>query len=325
MRPTSTSGGRSRSLLGLSLLVLGSIGTLLTLHANGTIELPFLSRTPEQGEEGPPPGTVAVPVSAAPIPAYTRITRDHFWDAKKGRFAVIYLRPEQIRPETITNLMKVIGRVLDHDKPAGYAFTEKDFLPAGTRPGVAAGVPDETRRGMVFDATRLGGIHGLKAGDHVDLIASLPVDPKNNTRPSSGRLSGAALVLAPGTQSSSKKASVRVLAHDAVIVTPVTTRQVPMTSSSLTQGMRVTTRPVQEVTIAVAVDEVAAVAEAVALEADIHCVVRTNRPTEKSESIRVPEPEESKVTVIETIHGNKRDQIVFPAAAEADRPSPKKE
>src|SRR5260370_24391098 len=45
-------------------------------------------------------GMVAIPVSATAIPAYTKITRDHLWNGTTRTFAVIYLRPHHVTPET---------------------------------------------------------------------------------------------------------------------------------------------------------------------------------------------------------------------------------
>ncbi len=79
-------------------------------------------------------GLVPIPVSAVTIPAYTRITRDHLWNSKLGTFTFIYLRPDQVTPEMIRFQGGVIGRVMDHDKPPNYVFTEADFLPPGRNP-----------------------------------------------------------------------------------------------------------------------------------------------------------------------------------------------
>src|SRR5258708_30872076 len=86
-------------------------------------------------------GQIAIPVSSVVIPAYTKITRDHLWSTKEGNFTVTYIRPEQATPDIIRNATNIFGRIMDHDKPPGYVFTEADFLPRGTRPGLVAGIP----------------------------------------------------------------------------------------------------------------------------------------------------------------------------------------
>ena len=90
-------------------------------------------------------GWVAIPMSGEMIPAYTQLTRDHFWDAKQGDFAVVYMPPSVVTPEMIRNMGTIVGRVMSRDKPPGYVFTEADFLPQGTRPGLVGGIPPGKR------------------------------------------------------------------------------------------------------------------------------------------------------------------------------------
>ena len=45
----------------------------------------------------------------------------------------VYLTPDKITKEMIIDFDQILGRVLQHDKPPGYVFTEKDFLEKGTR------------------------------------------------------------------------------------------------------------------------------------------------------------------------------------------------
>ena len=71
----------------------------------------------------------------------------------------------------------MIGRVVNHEKQANYAFRETDFLPPGTRPGMVAGIPPG-KRSYTLEVTKIKGIQSLKAGDRFDLLATLPVDDK---------------------------------------------------------------------------------------------------------------------------------------------------
>ncbi len=75
-----------------------------------------------------------------------------------------------------------------------------------------------------------------------------------------------------------KRSLVRPLVQDGVVVTPVRTRNVPISSSSLTQGTTTRTIPVQEIVLAVAPQEVAPLAEAMDLKYEIICVARSGRP-----------------------------------------------
>ena len=137
-------------------------------------------------------------------------------------------------------MSKILGRVTAREKPAAYVFTEADFLPEGTRPGVAGGTP-EGKRAITLDAGKLkGAVHDLKEGDHVDLLASIPVDMPGAGHSNAGR-SGTNVVATPEWLLLPKRSLVRPLVQDGVVVTPVRTRNVPISSSSLTQGM--TTAP----------------------------------------------------------------------------------
>ena len=75
-----------------------------------------------------------------------------------------------------------------------------------------------------------------------------------------------------------KRSLVRPLVQDGVVVSPVTIRNVPTTSSSLTQGTSIRNMPVQEIVLAVAPEEVAPLAEAMDLKYEITCVARSGRP-----------------------------------------------
>src|SRR5437773_2584875 len=117
-----TGYGKSSSALGPALiagavLVTGLVVTVGALAASGRIELPFWKRkSPAAPPAGPPEGTLAVPVTIRAVPAYTRLTRDHFWDAKAGKFAVVHLYPREVLPGMLTGLDQILGRVLAMDK-----------------------------------------------------------------------------------------------------------------------------------------------------------------------------------------------------------------
>ena len=220
-------------------------------------------------------GLVAVPVSAVTIPAYTRIVRDHLWNSQIGSFAVIYLRPDQVTSDMLLNMSTIIGRVVDHDKPARYAFTEADFLPKGTRPGLVAGIP-AGKRAMRVPADRIPGLVGLLPGDRFDLISALPIQAGTAPMAATG-VYGRQLDLQARLSNWQKQATVRVVVQNGNVVEPMQTRQVPVASQTLTSGLIVRTRPVQEVVIAVGPGEVARLAEAIAVGADISCVPRSGR------------------------------------------------
>ena len=86
-------------------------------------------------EIDPNAGKVPTYVSRAPISAYTQVKKEHL--------DIVYL--PRVPEVAITDAKGIIGRVLSRDKSAGYVFTEGDFLPQGTKPGLVAGIPPGKR------------------------------------------------------------------------------------------------------------------------------------------------------------------------------------
>jgi Flp pilus assembly protein CpaB len=228
-------------------------------------------------------GLVPIPSSAMVIPAYTKITRDHLWNGQAGEFSVIYLRPEQVPPDVFRTVNAIIGRVMDHDKPAGYVFTESDFLPKGTHPGLTAGIPPG-KRAMRIPVDRIPGLVELQLGDRFDLVATQAIDPSGVSM-SAGGLYGRQIDAQARMMNLQRQATVRVVVQAGDVVEPMRTRQVPVANSSLTSGLTIRTKPVQEVVIAVYPHEVARLTEALAVGSEIACVPRSGRPDDPHDSI----------------------------------------
>lgn len=233
-------------------------------------------------------GLVAVPVSAMALPAHTKLKREHLWNSVTNDLAKVYLPPEQVRPDMKTTLPSLLGRVLARNKPAGYVFTEVDFLPEGARPGLVGGIPPG-KRAMRVEATKVKGLFGLLPGDRFDLVATLPIDVKQAQKALQvGGAYGQQLTLQADLTNWMKQATVRVLVQNGVLVEPVKTRTVPVASSSLTQGLVTRNKPIQEVVIAVDPQEVAPLTEAMAVKADINCIPRSGHPDDPQDS-RTPD------------------------------------
>ena len=262
-------------LLALVAIVIGGAGTVAALACLKVIDPAKLAFWRTQGKPIPA-GWIPIPLSARPIPAYTMVTRDYLMNPKTAQWVLVYKPPKAVPKGVIIRLSKIRGRVTAREKPAGYVFTESDFLPPGTRPGVVGGTP-QGKRAITLDASKLKGAHDLSEGDHVDLLASVSVDMPGAGRSSSGRL-GTNVVATPDMALLPKRSLVRPLVQDGVVVTPVRTRNVPISSSSLTQGTTTRTMPVQEIVLAVDPQEVAPLAEAMDLKYEITCVARSGRP-----------------------------------------------
>ena len=277
-RPGAPPSLFSGPLIALAVLVAAAV-ILEVLWGFGLLDLSrFRSAEPSTA------GLVAVPTPGRAIPAYARVTRDHVWDARRSRLAVVYLPPRAVTPEMITSVSSVIGRVLNHDKAPGYVFTEDDFLPKGTREGLVGGIP-AGKRAVRIPADRVDGAYGLHAGDRFDLVATMPIDASRGSQTFNvGGVYGEQLALQARLSNWQKQATVHVMVQNGVIVEPMTTRQVPMIQSSLTDGSRVRTRPVQEVVIAIDPEEVARLTEALAVDAKISMVPRSGRPDDPPDS-----------------------------------------
>jgi hypothetical protein len=221
--------------------------------------------------------------------------------------------------------------VLDHEKGPGYVFTDADFLPSGTREGIVAGIP-AGKRALRIPAERVDGLFGLHAGDRFDLVATMPIDA-SKSGPKFGGVYSDQLALEARLTNWQKQATVRVMVQNGIVVEPITTRQVPVVQSSLTEGRGLRMRPVQEAVIAIDPEEVARLTEAMAVDAKIWMVPRSGRPGDPLDS-ETPDldpvspfggpstgsatqgpagrHDASRYAVVETIMGQKRELTAVP-------------
>jgi Flp pilus assembly protein CpaB len=308
------------ALFGVLFIVIGLAGTVGTLYAMG-VELPFLSRKATKPNHE---GMVMVPMAVKAIPAYSIVTRDHILDPQTHTIALQPVLPESVRPEMILDAGKIVGRVLRKEKSAGYVFSEKDFYPVGTQPGITAGIPPG-KRSFVFEAEKIHGMASLRPGDKFDILATTPHDDKHTIKPT-GPVTGNPLVAnggAPG-KAPLRKATVHAVVHSGIVLTPVTTRQVATQSAGLTTGVQTKMKPVQEITIAVDTSEVGPLSEALALDATLTCVARSGQPTDQPETrveFAPPANDEPLMTSIETIVNGHRRFMTFPEPARPAAPA----
>jgi hypothetical protein len=285
-------------LLACLLTPVAAVGAIGTLWFTGHIDLPFLSRNRI------PPGRVPVPISSRFIPAYTKLTRDYIMD-ENANVKYYYVTPEDLeKGKMLVDITQIFGRVLKKDKPPGYVFTEEDFLPKNTRPGLSAGVPPG-RKLMTLDLSKVDGFYGLHAGDHVDLVSTSPIEmPKGG---GTGGQYGNMLQQEATYAMMQKRARTRVLAQDVVLVTGEHIRQKPTISRSLSQGTFVRNIPVQEIDIAVKPDDVPAINEALATEVKITALAHSGQPGE-DDSVETPGSDPlGDLPVIEAVVGNKKN------------------
>lgn len=295
-------------LLALLAIVIGGAGTVGALAGFKVIDPARLAFW--RSKKTHPKGWIPIPLSARSIPAYTAVTRDYLMNAKTGEQELDWRPPNEVPKGIITDLSKILDRITAREKPAIYYFKESDFLPAGTSPGVAGGTPPG-KRAMILDAGKLKGVFGLRAGDHVDLLADIPLDKLSLFGgPDTGRFLLVAQPLARGENTSKQRTETRVVARDAMIVSPVTTRAKPAVSSSPTQGTTSRTIPVQEVVLAVGEEDIAGVTKALDWDLGILCAARSGRPAAKEAEPTPPGPVSVPVLV--------REVPAFSELSEAD-------
>lgn len=281
----------------IALLALAGL-TVAGLAATGHLALPWQQHVVAKAP--PPEGTVAVPLSVRAIAAYRAVSREDLLDPDTAKPVTKYLRVTPGPNAPLTRTGDILGRVLRHPKGAGYAFTEGDFYPRGTIAGTAAGVP-VGKRAVTLDAAQIAGVRDLAAGDHVDLIGTVTADLTKVHLPAGP----------PPDALAQKVVDVQTLAADAVIVAPLTVRQVPyMAGATLNTAAQMKTKPVEEFTVAVDPGEVSAVQRAAALGASLSCVLHSSQPAPAGAETRPahaanPSDSDRRFAVVETIVGAK--------------------
>lgn len=329
-------------LIVVGLVIVGIAGLVIYLTAGGEVRVPFTDpqRTLSLGKKeevrpwSPPEGKVAVLVAARRIEAYTKVSRDDLFNPKTGSLTVAWVDPAGVG-NSITDFGKIVGRVLERAKNPDYAFTESDFLPVGTRPGLVGGIPPGMRA-MRIDLTKVRGFYGLLPGDHFDLVATMPAtgDPSAELKKLGG-VQGDRMAMEASLSNLGKQATVRVLVQNGIVVNPVETVEIPTSSASMT-GKGAHTRPVQEVVIALLPEEVARVAEALAVDAELSVVPRSGRPEDPKDSVTpelhpknpfaVGEGQSGGTTLrfVETIgSGGQRGVVPVPSGGDAKEDAPR--
>lgn len=295
----------------LALLIAGLSWVLFLRLTNQPLRDPFgfyqpvaSIKTPEardrpQAVLPPADGKVRALVTAREVPAYAKVSRDDLFDGLRGTFAFIDLDKSFAEDNgVLLGTSGIVGRVMARPKRAGFVFTEADFLPEGTRPGFAAGIPPG-KRALRINVDLVGGIIGLNPGDRFDLIAASTVEPlakiigpasSNDDIPTAAGFYGALMQrrktrqrLPTGPMRSEPK--VDVIVQGGSVVNPLETRLIPTSSTSLTAGQITGTRPVQEMVIALAPEEVAPLMAALRMKADLTCVARSGRPEDPQDSL----------------------------------------
>ncbi len=275
----------------IGIMLLGLVGGALILQALGVVTIPLLSKRPAASKPPDHTGKTRVYYAGRTIQAYAKVTSNDLVDPKTGQLAV-YWFPTSEAEGMIGDLTEITGRVLRHEKPQGYVFTQKDFYPEGTRPGPTAGVP-VGKRAMRLKADDVPGLHGLEQGDHFDIVMTQVVEVEENA-PRTRTPSGDGLdVVGPyaklheresmpeqrsRVRVKRKHAEVKTIVNDGIVVQPVTKRNEIGQATSLVRGTSLTVTPVEEIIIAVDPEEVTEVNMALALDAQLQVAMRSGQP-----------------------------------------------
>jgi len=179
----------------------------------------------------------------------------------------------------------IIGRVLDREKSANFGFTASNFLPEGTRPGTAGGVPNGMKA-YTLEASQLKGVYGLKIGDKIDLLASVPVSklsPGGALAEKSGLPPG--LNAKRSGRDADEQFESRLIASDSQVIAPVYRRTQAGTTNSLVDGARAVATPIEEVVLAVHEEDVPALTEVLALGISMMAVAHSGRPVDALQEV----------------------------------------
>lgn len=270
MRQRSVLRSRGPGLWGTSLLLLVVLCLITgaTLWGMGF----FAPRQPSTA------GLIACPALARPLHAYEVVTKEHLINPQTQTIHVVWLSPETVATGVQRDLLQVVGRVAAKDKAAGLAFTERDFLPRGTRPGLAAGVPPG-KRALTIPAEKVTGLELLRQGDRFDLVVALPSQASlDQSNVEYAVLLGGIKPMDTRAGQLARQTGVRTLAKEGTMVALV---QGKNTSTSGKEGLVVpagnrTTKATEvQAVIAISPEEVNRVSEALGQDLKIFCVAHS--------------------------------------------------
>lgn len=152
--------------------LLAVVGILLTLHFTEQVKLPFVDSLLGREVHAADKEVDRVPVliTARDLEPGQAVMRADVWDPTTQNLKVVWMPRESVKPEWILRWGEIEGRVMARAKLKDKAFKESDFLPAGTRPGVASLVPPGMRM-VTIPHGRIHGLETLRYQNRFDLVA----------------------------------------------------------------------------------------------------------------------------------------------------------
>jgi hypothetical protein len=307
MTPGTNRPRRSKTtILLISLFVLvGGVAIIASLAVAGAITLPFTQKTTlaaESSKTNDHKGQVPIPIAARTISVFSAVQREDLFDPETGRIKLSWIEPEMAKKQGfITQYAELPGRVLNHDKSPGYAFTEADFYPKGSAPTPANAV-ESNMRGLYVDPSKIDGLAALKRGDHFDLIA---VKPGTSTGERSSTTYTSSSIARSESDRRAWNTTSRALVQNGKVI---------MALPAAEAGKP---KPGAQMYIQVSPDEFVGLQDALALGAHISCATRPAIAAETTKPM--PDPSAPVPTdTIEVLSGSKSRSYEIPSAKPVD-------
>ncbi|MGC6445411.1 MAG: hypothetical protein ACON5D_09340 [Rubripirellula sp.] len=222
-------------------------------------------------------GLVAVPKSLNQLKAFEKVGREDVSSSKFGDDSYFWLSPEEVNPEWVVDVSEIIGRVLRSDKRPGFVFQKKDFLPEGSRSGIAGGIP-EGKQGFFLQSDDVPGLRFLRKGDRFDLLANVQ-STEGAKQTEYGLLMGGVKVLAGKPIPLN---GVRILVQDAQVIalttnSSITTQGGLKWDDAAAQGRNANSTGNERVAIAIDPEEAIPLTQALGDDLEIHMVTRSGQ------------------------------------------------
>ena len=267
-------------------IIIAAVATIFGLSQGSTW---FLQAN--KADEVDREGMVRVPKSQRDLSAYERVRREDVIDLDGGDDGYFWM-PKERRDNLIDKIgliadaNKIPNRVMARNKREGVVFTESDFLPEGSRVGLAGGIPAD-KQGFFVEAEKVPGLRFLKSGDRFDLILGAANKDEMSTT-EYGILVGGIKAVGGIPVSST---GVRTMVRDAEMIA-LTNNQKMTTQGGLemadknarTRSLSATNNATkyESVLIAISPKEAESLAAALGQGLDVHLVTRSGRASDGS-------------------------------------------
>ncbi|MCP4765425.1 MAG: hypothetical protein GY875_04065, partial [Gammaproteobacteria bacterium] len=161
-------------------------------------------------------GLVPVITTARTVSAFSQLSDENLIDESTGQLHLYYFPAESIADSWITDPVELYGRVVARNLRRGAFLTEADLLPAGTRPGISAGLPIGMSA-LSIDKTHVKGFEKLAVGDHFSILTRIP-DAVVGGAPATtwGTLQGGRMSEDDARVAGMLRTGIREIEHDAI-------------------------------------------------------------------------------------------------------------